>query len=282
MQILTHRWLEPHNKDFHFIESSKGAFINHLSRGFGIEFDVNFSGDHFPFISHDQDLKRISNWKDKRRFFDLRKEEILAYKINNNAFISFIELLEYINSYRKPFQYSAIHLKSKFQTPFYIDIILSILNCFSWIWEKIFIFDIKVETAIYIKSKNKHIKLFPSVSHSYDIKRFSHITGWTLLSISEVLKNKDIFDGVWLDEWDRKDENWTKIFYSKENFDIFKNIWFLIWLVTPELHAKSPWLLAWEKHQDCRNIKILKKRFQEIIDLNPDFICSDYLDFVNL
>ncbi len=101
-----------------------------------------------------------------------------------------------------------------------------------------------------------------------------------MYSIEDFLDNLSIFDWVWLDEWDRKDTNWEKTLYNKEVFDIIKKENKLIWLVTPELHAKSPWLLWWEAHEDCKNVNTLKLRFKEIIDLNPDFICSDYLEFI--
>jgi hypothetical protein len=53
---------------------------------------------------------------------------------------------------------------------------LNILENFKEISEKIFIFDVKIETAQYIKSKNAEIKLFPSISHEYDIQRFNSCT----------------------------------------------------------------------------------------------------------
>ena len=280
MQIITHRWLEPLNNNFKFIESSKEAFINHLERWYWLEFDINFSKDMVPFIFHDWCLERITNWKDKRNFDEINIEEILSYNLNWNSFISFEELVKNISKYRKDWEYSALHLKSKFQEEKYIDVMLDILNKYENIESKIFIFDVKIETAQYLKSKNKNIKLFPSISHKYDIERYNSCTGNTLYSIEDFLDNLDIFDWVWLDEWDRKDIGWEKTLYNKEVFNIIKKENKLIGLVTPELHAKSPWLLWWEAHEDCKNLNILKSRFKEIVDLNPDFICSDYLEFI--
>lgn len=280
MQILTHRWLNPLNNNFNFIESSKEAFINHLERWYWLEFDINFSADMIPFVFHDWSLSRITNWKDLRNFNELCIDEILNYNLNWNKFISFEELVKNILEYRKNWKYSALHLKAKFQEKKYIDIILNILDKFENIENKIFIFDINIETAKYIKSINKSIKLFPSVAHEFDIFRYNKSTWWTLLWINNILKNKDLFDWVWLDEWDKKNEKWLKTFYNKEVFDIFRESWFLIWLVTPELHNKSPWLLWWESHEDCENLDTLQSRFKEIIKLKPDFICSDYLEFI--
>lgn len=280
MQIITHRWLEPLNKNFNFIESSKEAFINHLKRWFWLEFDINFSSDMIPFVFHDWNLNRITNWKDIRNFSELSIDEILNYDLNWNSFISFEELIKNISEYRKDWEYSALHLKAKFQEKKYIDIMVNLLEKYENIENKIFIFDIKIETAKYVKSKNNKIKLFPSISHNYDIERYNSCTWDTLYSIEDFLNNLDIFDWVWLDEWDKKNKNWEKTLYNKEVFDIIKRENKLIWLVTPELHAKSPWLIWWEAHEDCKNINILKSRFKDIINLNPDFICSDYLEFI--
>ncbi len=280
MQIITHRWLEPLNKNFNFTESSKEAFLNQLERWFWLEFDINFSSDLFPFVFHDSNLTRITNGEDKRNFSDLSEKEILNYNLNWNFFIWFEELIKNISSFRNIWEYSALHLKAKFQEKKYINIMLDVLKKYKNIENKIFIFDLKIETAKYIKSINTNIKLFPSVAHEYDIIRYNFSTWWTLLTINEFIENKDLFDWVWLDEWDRKDVNWEKTLYNKEIFDIIKKENKFIWLVTPELHAKSPGLLWWEAHEDCKNLDILKWRFKEIISLNPDFICSDYLEFI--
>lgn len=281
MQIITHRWLEPLNKSFHFMESSKEAFLNQLQRWFGLEFDINFSKDMVPFIFHDSSLERITSWNDRRKFIDLSIKDILSYDLYWNSFISFEKLLEEINNYRKIWKYSALHLKAKFQEKRYIDIILKILGDFKDIENKVCIFDLKIETAKYIKSKNKNLKLFASVSHKYDIDRYNVYTWNTLLSIDEFLSNLNLYEWAWLDEWDRKDKIWEKSLYNGENFNIIRNKNKLIWLVTPELHGKSPWLLWWEMHDDCRDLEILKSRFKEIINLKPDFICSDYLEYIN-
>jgi hypothetical protein len=67
-------------------------------------------------------------------------------------------------------------LKANFQDEKYIDIMLRILEKYKNIENKIFIFDTKIETAKYIKSVNKNIKIFPSIAHAYDIERFNSYT----------------------------------------------------------------------------------------------------------
>ena len=119
-------------------------------------------------------------------------------------------MINNISKYKNNLEYSALHLKAKFQESKYIDIMLNILKKFKNIENKIFIFDIKIETAKYIKLKNNNIKLFPSIAHEYDILRYNQYTWWTLISINNFLDNKNLFDWVWLDEWDRKNKNWKK------------------------------------------------------------------------
>ena len=51
--------------------------------------------------------------------------------------------------------------------------------------------------------------------------------------------------------------------------------------MAPELHSKSPWLLWWEKHEDSENINKWHSRIKEIIELKPDFICTDYINLIN-
>lgn len=281
MRILTHRWLEPLNSSFCFSESSKEAFEDQLSRGFGLEFDINFSRERWPFVFHDGSLSRISQWMDTRKFEDLTRQEIESYRFpNGNRLIWLEDLLIHINSQNKPWEFSALHLKSKFQKREYIDIMIEIMKTIPEIVQKIFIFDITIEIAHYIKSIFPELQLFPSVAHPYDMERFNSHTGGTLLSLEEVLANKGIWNGVWLDEWDRRDKNGSKKLYTKEVFDILRANNLKIWLVTPELHGTSPGLLGGECHEDTGNPQQLQERLKEIIALAPDFICSDHPQYI--
>ena len=151
-----------------------------------------------------------------------------------------------------------MHLKAKFQDEKYLSIIIWELRKFPWILDKIFIFDSTIEAAEYIKTSLITCKIFPSVAHSYDIYRYGQYTWNTLYAVEEIIGRRDIFDGVWLDEWDRKDfSGMKKTFYTREIFDLFKKKWFLIWLVAPELHWSSPWLLWWELHEDAVDMNLL-------------------------
>ena len=64
-RIITHRGLEPDKPNF-FPESSLEAFSDHLSRGFGIEFDPNWTRDNIV-VWHDELLKRASGESDTRK-----------------------------------------------------------------------------------------------------------------------------------------------------------------------------------------------------------------------
>ena len=82
-----------------------------------------------------------------------------------------------------------------------------------------------------------------------------------------------------MDEWDRKDRNGEKKLYTTEIMNEFKSLWLKTAIISPELHAKSPWLLWWEFHEDAETEEKLKKRIWEIKTLWTDFLCTDYLDY---
>lgn len=278
LQILTHRGLEP-SKNNYFAESSYEAFLDQSNRGFGLEFDVNFTKDDKIIIFHDTGLERITQGQDKRLFVDMTSEEIESLKLNGNKICHLDELLEIIRNSET--ETNALHLKGKFQEKKYLDILLKSLKQNKGVLQKIIIFDVKTDTAEYLKSKLPQITLAPSVAHQYDIKRYSDATSGTLISINEVIKNRDLFEWVWLDEWDLTNKNnLTKTLYNEDNFNTLRKYGFKIALVAPELHATSPNLLGGEAHQSANNIRTLKTRIKKLIKLKPDAICTDYPDMV--
>ena len=292
--VITHRGLEPSRPHF-YPESSYQSFQNHIERGFGIEFDPNFYKGGI-LVSHDQDLTRITNGKDTRKFSDVPLEEIcnIVYGTNNNGRIAlFHEILNLITQSKS--ELHALHLKGIHQTKEKIDVLLSEIKNFPGASQKILIFDVRPEFAIYIKQKMPSILLAPSLAHEYDISRYNHVVNGTLLSTNDAIryKRQGIYDWVWLDEWDRylpdggdpstrakHGTGQSKTLYNKENFELLRKNGFKIALVTPELHGTSPGLLAGESHQDALNHQTLKKRLQEIITLKPDAMCTDWPDLV--
>ncbi|HLD97889.1 MAG TPA: glycerophosphodiester phosphodiesterase family protein [Candidatus Nanoarchaeia archaeon] len=285
MIILTHRGLEPNGEKF-FPESSYEAFKNHIERGFGLEFDPNFTKDGI-IVFHDASLKRITDNKDVRLFSEVNTGEILKFKYGDKIdgrIPKFSEVLELIE--KSNVELHALHLKGINQTKEKVDRLITEILEFPSVINKLLIFDVKSEIAEYIKSKIPEIKLAPSVAHEYDIKRYGSLIGNTLLSINQSKEYKKLYDWVWLDEWDTlKEDGSDKKFYTKENFDILRKEGYNIALVTPELHGTSPGLLGGESHSDAGNKEKLFERIKEIIALKPDAICTDYpfevLELVN-
>jgi glycerophosphoryl diester phosphodiesterase len=278
MIILTHRGLEHSNENF-YPESSYESFENQLSRGFGIEFDVNFAKDGI-IIFHDSDLNRITNGEDKRLFSELSLSELKEIKFGKNKkgrFATFDEVLELIRKNKS--EINALHLKGKYQTERELDILIKVLIKNKDILNKIIIFDVKPEAAEYLKSKIKELHLAPSVAHDYDILRYNSCVGNTLISIEDAIKYKKqgIYNWVWMDEWDTIDENGKeKKFYTKENFERLRKEGYKIALVTPELHTTSPGLYGGESHKDAKTKESLFKRIKEIISIKPDALCTDH------
>lgn len=277
--IITHRGLDP-SKPNYFFESSIEAFLDQLSRGYGLEFDPQMTGDGEVVVLHDSNLKRISGGKDERLVKNMTAKELLGLDLKDCRLSTLKELFGYIQEKSSPDALSAIHLKHGFQADKknLYALLLELENTDS---EKFIIFDITLETAEYLKAKNPALHLAPSVSHPYDIERYQSAVGGTLFSVEQVLARKDLFDWVWLDEWDLSDKNGSeKKLYTEETFSLFRKAGIKIGLVTPELHGTSPGLLGEEVHPDARNETALHKRFAEILALNPDAVCTDYPDLV--
>ncbi len=280
--ILTHRGLEPTNNDF-FPESSYEAFKNHLGREFNIEFDLCFSKDRM-IVSHDSSLKRITNSKDEREFKEIYWDELkeIKYGKKRDRIPTLIEVFDLIKNSNSTL--NALHVKGKYQEKQFIVPLIQLLRQYKEIIPRTLIFDLKPETARYIKQNLPGINLAPSVAHEYDIKRYNNSVNGTLISLEEAMKYKQegIYDWVWLDEWDLTDENnQAKKLYTKENFELLKKVGYKIALVTPELHGTSPGLYGGESHQDAKNKKTLFKRIKEIINLKPDAVCTDYPEEVS-
>lgn len=275
MYIITHRGLDP-SKENYFMESSLEAFTDQLSRGFGLEFDLQVTKDDKIVVLHDADLTRISSGNDTRKINEITADEILAMEFNGCHITSLDTLLRLIDEKQVYDAISAIHLKYHCQSKKYLNIIISCLEQASV--EKFIIFDITVKTAKYLKEKNNKLNLAPSVAHPFDISRYNTATGGTLISIDEALCYSSLFNWVWLDEWDRTDiSNGDKKFYIESTFQRFRGEGIKIALVTPELHSTSPKLRGGENHSDALNKKLFP-RIKEILKLNPDAICTDHPD----
>ncbi len=282
MIVFTHRGLEPSKKNS-FPESSYEAFANHLQRGFGIEFDPNFCKDGIV-VSHDATLQRITEGKDTRPFSEISMDELskVCYgKEKQGKIPTFDELLQLLEKSKSSLH--ALHLKGKYQSRENIDILLTSLQNHQKILSKILIFDLKPESADYMKTREPRLNIAPSVAHPHDIKRYNILVAKTLITVKEAIKHKKIFDWVWLDEWDTVDTaGKEKYFYTKETFKKLKSAGYKIALVTPELHGTSPGLYGGESHKDAKDLPTLLKRTKEILALQPDAICTDYPEEVSM
>jgi len=276
--VITHRGLDPSRQGY-FKESSVEAFTDQLDRGYGLEFDLRLTEDGQIVIIHDATLMRVTSGKDGREIRSMSASEIVSIDFDGSHITTFDHLLNLIETKQAPGAVSAIHLKIDSQGKADLDTILSYLV--NRDTSKFFIFDTTIETAKYLKLKNNKLQIAPSVALAYDLERYNDVVGGTLLSIEEVLANSELFNGVWLDEWDLVDKDGqTKKLYTKEVIDMFhaKGLW--VGLVAPELHGTSPGLLGGEAHADAQSFDRLSERLKEIVSYAPDAICTDYPDYV--
>ena len=243
MIIFTHRGLDPDIESFPK-ESSKEAFISHLNRGFSIEFDIHVTTSKELVVTHNPER-------------------------DTNP-IPFSELLDLIEKSNAPLH--AIHYKGHLQNSEHTELIAYELLKKKSLLDRLLIFDLFEDTALYFKKNVPMIHLAASVSHPFDIKRFNKVVHQTLFPLKKILSLQELFDWVWLDEWGNNP------LYTEDVFSRLKN--FKICVVSPELHATSPGLLGGESHPDGSDRTKLVSRLQNIIALKPDAICTDHPDLV--
>ncbi len=278
--VITHRGLEP-NKPGFYPESSFEAFQNHLQRGFGIEFDPNFTKDGIV-VTHDTTLERLTKGRDTRPVTELTTEEIAKIPLKNGRIPTFDEVMDLIRN--SDSMVSALHLKARFQIPETLARIMEALSKHTDIFDKILIFDVKPDTARKIKKEFPKLRLAPSVAHPHDIARYNESIGNTLITVEEalLLASEGVIDGVWGDEWDLQEENGTtKQLYIPEFFERLHKAGLFVALVTPELHGTSPGLYGGESHPDAKDLNTLMKRIKQIKKAGADYLCTDYPEEVS-
>lgn len=270
--ILTHRGLEPEKKEA-YPESSYEAFEEQLKRGYGIEFDANFSKDDVV-VCHDMTLERVTGGADKRRIAEISTTELRGIRFGNPA--GRIPTLKEVMALIKesPARLHAFHLRGQFQNEAHLKRLTIILSKYQEVLSRLLIFDVKPEAAKYLKERLE-INLAPSVAHPYDRERYNDRVHGTLLTVEEAIRNKELYEWVWLDEWDLSDSKGTKQLYTAKTFARFREVGFRIGLVTPELHGTSPGLLGGESHPDAAHNRLFE-RISRIISLHPDALCTDY------
>lgn len=274
--ILGHRGLEPSKSNF-FSESSYAAFADQLRRGYGIEFDPAFLADGTIVVVHDSNLSRLTSGKDRRSVSELTRCDIEELKSKGHDIPFFSDILRLIVA--SGASLNALHLKSRLHQPDLIKALIAEMGSVSGAKDRILIFDVTRDAAEALKKLEPNLRLAPSVAHPFDIERYNSCVGGTLLSIEQVAAMRELFDWVWLDEWDRLDAaGGEKTFYSAQTFEVCRSLGLKIALVTPELHGTSPGLLAGEAHADASSYGRLMSRIAQIIALAPDAICTDYPD----
>ncbi len=271
--IVTHRGLEPDNAAFLHRESSPEAFRSHLTRGFGIEFDVVFSRDLQPFIWHDCDIARISAEKDRRRFDDLMADEVRDAAPDLMTLQDILALIRTVSSSAL----KALHLKGHHQSEKNLEVLADILGGFEELHKNMLVFDLTIDAASCLRKKLRDIHLAPSVAHPFDIERYSKCVSDTLYSLDAVLPYRHVFDWIWLDEWDRADVNGRKkAFYTRDIIESARSEGFSVALVSPELHSSSPALAGGEAHEDGGSIERVLSRAKDLVSTGADAICTDY------
>ena len=276
--IITHRGLDPEKQNY-FAESSREAFADHIARGFGLEFDLQFTRDGHIVILHDDNLTRLTGGNDSRKIHEVDCAELLAMDFKGCHLASLGELIRMIQSNAQNRSVNAIHIKHAWQGHKHLKAILKRLEGADA--ERFVLFDLKVPAARYLKEKNRHLHLAPSVAHEYDRERYNSVVGGTLLPLEAVIRYRSVYDWVWLDEWDRSEKRGgIKALYNTEVFASLRKEGLRIALVTPELHKTSPGLLGGEAHEDASTKTRLMERIAEILMLHPDAVCTDYPDDV--
>lgn len=274
MQIITHRGLDAENHHS-YTESSREAFTYFLEAGFGIEFDVRITKDRVPVISHDESLARLTG-TETSKIAGITATEFLNTKLPNGHPLLLTELIGLMREYaNQNNSVHAVHLKYQNQTRAELEVLIPYLSQLSDL--PIMLFDVTPEVAKKLKERLPSLSLAASVAHPYDIKRYNDAVGGTLVSVADMSEYTDLYDWIWLDEWDLTAErDDKKTLYNEETFSYLRALGYKIALVSPELHATSPQLLGGESHQDgCDKIS-LEKRWHKLIELSPDAMCTDY------
>jgi len=267
--IISHRGLEPMCRSF-WSESSFEAFCSHLDRGFSIEFDPMFTTDGI-IIVHDSTTLRLTG--ESLQFKSMSTSQALSVRLERGRMCTLEELLCKISL--SDTTTNALHLKGDRQTPNNVSRLCKTLGKFPLSLNKLIIFDLRLESAQQIKVCFPNIRLSASVSHESDIKRFNSVVHDTLFSIDQLIEHKSLFEWAWLDEWDLTDK---EPFISSETFIKLRRHGFKLAVVSPELHGTSPGRLANEVHPDSVSISKLMLRWEQILGLAPDAICTDYIN----
>ena len=245
MKVLCHRGID---FDQNTTESSLESFEQVLKTCDGLEFDLQMSGDGEFYIWHDQSGERLTDGALTGPLADRDFSEISRHAKAVNPVCSWGDMESLIA--KNPDKLFALHLKGANQNPKFLKGFEKLLsgNSHPFI-ASLLVFDGKKNVMEDLSTKFPKLPLALSVAHPYDIQRYNAATSGTLHSLRESLEFQSRAGWAWLDEWDLKDQNGSKDFYSQEVVDSFKSKGMKVAVVSPELHATSPGLLGGEAHE---------------------------------
>jgi hypothetical protein len=286
VHVITHRGLEPGAGASAKGESTVEAFEDHLRRGFGIEFDPNPCSDGWA-VWHDGSMRRLTGGADERNIVDVPLQDVAGRTFDRGRVGTLDEVLHLIAEHGSADAPSAMHLKGERQHASMLESLIQVLRRHPGAIPKMFVFDVKEDTAVTFKKVMPELALAPSVGHEYDIQRYNACVNHTLWSLETTLDGaqRGLFSWAWVDEWDlladnagaRKDPP----FATQATFAALRGAGLSVGLVTPELHASSPGLLGSEAHEDAKDQDRLFARIRTFAQCGlVDAICTDWPDEV--
>jgi hypothetical protein len=146
---------------------------------------------------------------------------------------------------------------------------------------RLLVFDAAPPAAIRLKTALPNIDLAASVAHPFDVQRYSTVTGGTLLTVDDVIRQRELYSWVWLDEWDRLGPfGSNKSLVDESTVKHLREYGFKIAAVSPELHASSPGLLAREVHESGSSPSRLEACWQSWASLDLDALCTDHASWL--
>ncbi|MGZ3721623.1 MAG: glycerophosphodiester phosphodiesterase, partial [Bdellovibrionales bacterium] len=236
--------------------------------GLGIELDLQITRDQVLLVAHDATIEQWTGGKAKRAWNSMTSDDITKLEGTFGPVTHFSQVLGLAKEF--PEMQMAVHLKGGNQTAPFVQKIIETLKNEKGLFPRILIFDLKPDIGKIIRQALPGISLAASIAHEYDIARFKDITHGTLMSIEEILPLGQIFDWVWMDEWDRSTmHEGSKDLYNPEVVEPLRKRGFKIAMISPGLHKA-------DGHEDGQSVKAIQKRWKSMIASSPDAICTDY------
>ena len=266
MIVLSHRGLDRERAE-HLRENSLASFRWAMTRGFGVELDLQLTADSELIVTHDLTSERWSQGKTVRPWSALARADFSAFEGECGALCTMPEALALVSEF--PSVTMAIHVKGQNQSVVFIKALAKALMPFHQFFSRLLVFDLKVAPAGLLRKACPGIGLAPSVAHVFDVQRCQSVAQGTLYSPLEILSHEGPYNWVWLDEWDRRAVDGKSKALYEETTETFLSHGFNVALISPELHKG-------EKHQDAENLQVLEKRWREILKLKVNAICTDY------